>query len=182
MPKGKKHTPEQIVAILRRLETGETAEAVCRSVNISEATLYRWKQQYGALELSEVKELKALREENARLRRVVADQVLNIQVLKEVNAKNGEPVAEAPRSPRRGRGGLVFPASGVPLPWAGPLVVRVPAAAAHGAAGADGIGDCGARAAIRAMATGGSTPWSSGRATAALGARCSVSGGRRDCG
>ena len=87
MPKGKKHTPEQIVAILRRLETGETAEAVCRSVNISEATLYRWRQQYGALELSEVKELKALREENARLRRVVADQVLNIQVLKEVNAK-----------------------------------------------------------------------------------------------
>ena len=87
MPKGKNHTPEQIVAILRRLETGETAEAVCRSVNISEATLYRWKQQYGALELSEVKELKALREENARLRRVVADQVLNIQVLKEVNAK-----------------------------------------------------------------------------------------------
>lgn len=87
MPKGKKHTPEQIVAILRRLETGEMAEAVCRSVNISEATLYRWRQQYGALELSEVKELKALREENARLRRVVADQVLNIQVLKEVNAK-----------------------------------------------------------------------------------------------
>ena len=87
MPKGKKHTPEQIVAILRRLESGETAEAVCRSVNVSEATLYRCKQQYGALELSEVNELKALREENARLRRVVADQVLNIQVLKEVNAK-----------------------------------------------------------------------------------------------
>jgi putative transposase len=87
MPKGKKHKPEQIVAILRRLESGETAEAVCRSVNISEATLYRWKQQYGALELSEVKEVQALREENARLRRVVADQVLNIQILKEVIAK-----------------------------------------------------------------------------------------------
>jgi putative transposase len=87
MPKGKKHTPEQIVAILRRLESGGTAEAVCRSVNIGEATLYRWKRQCGALELSEVKELKALREENARLWRVVADQVLNIQVLKEVNAK-----------------------------------------------------------------------------------------------
>ena len=109
MPKGKKHTPEQIVAILRRLESGETAEAVCRSVNVSEATLYRCKQQYGALELSEVNELKALREENARLRRVVADQVLNIQVLKEVNAKNGEPVAEAPRRPRLGRGGLELP-------------------------------------------------------------------------
>jgi putative transposase len=87
MPKGKKHTPEQIVAILRRLDSGETAQAVCRELNISEATLYRWKQQYGALELDEVKELKALREENARLKRLVADQLLNIQVLKEVNAK-----------------------------------------------------------------------------------------------
>jgi putative transposase len=87
MPKGKKHTPEQIVAILRRLDIGETAQAVCRELNISEATLYRWKQQYGALELDEVKELKALRDENARLKRLVADQLLNIQVLKEVNAK-----------------------------------------------------------------------------------------------
>ena len=49
--------------------------------------MYRWKQQYGALELDEVKELKALRDENARLKRLVADQLLNIQVLKEVNAK-----------------------------------------------------------------------------------------------
>jgi putative transposase len=87
MPKGKKHKPEQIVAILRRVDQGETAESVCRNVNISEATLYRWKQQYGAMELDEVKELKALREENARLKRLVADQALNIQVLKEVNAK-----------------------------------------------------------------------------------------------
>ncbi|MEO5960652.1 MAG: transposase [Opitutaceae bacterium] len=87
MPKGKKHTPEQIVAILRRIDSGETAQAVCREVNISEATLYRWKQQYGALELDEVKELKALREENSRLKRLVADQLLNLQVLKEVNAK-----------------------------------------------------------------------------------------------
>jgi len=55
MPKGKKHTPEQIVAILRRVEQGEAAEAVCRNVNISEATLYRWKRQYGAMELDEVK-------------------------------------------------------------------------------------------------------------------------------
>jgi putative transposase len=87
MHKRKKHTPEQIVAILRRVEQGETAEAVCRSVNISEATLYRWKRQYGAMELDEVKELKALRDENARLKRLVADQALNIHVLKEVNSK-----------------------------------------------------------------------------------------------
>ncbi len=45
MRKGKKHTPEQIVAILRERETGETAEAICRSVNVGEATLCRWKQQ-----------------------------------------------------------------------------------------------------------------------------------------
>lgn len=87
MPKGKKHTPEQIVAILRRVDGGEAIAAVCREVNISEATFHRWKQQYGALDIDEVKELKALREENARLKRVVADQALNIQVLKEVNAK-----------------------------------------------------------------------------------------------
>ena len=87
MPKGKKHTPEQIVAILRRIDGGESAQAVSREVNISEATLQRWKQQYGAMEIDEVKELKALREENARLKRIVADQVLNIQVLKEVNSK-----------------------------------------------------------------------------------------------
>ncbi len=48
MPKGKKHTPEQIVAILRRIDGGESAQAVSREVNISEATLHRWKQQYGA--------------------------------------------------------------------------------------------------------------------------------------
>jgi putative transposase len=87
MPKGKKHTPEQIVGILRRMEQGESAEAVCRDVNISQASLYRWKQQYGALELDELKELRALRDENLRLKRMVADQALNIQVLKEVNSK-----------------------------------------------------------------------------------------------
>jgi putative transposase len=87
MPKGKKHSPEQIVGILRRIEGGEAAQVVCREVNISEATLYRWKQQYGGMQLDELKELKALREENVRLKRVVADQALNIHVLKEVNSK-----------------------------------------------------------------------------------------------
>ena len=49
--KGKKHTPEQIVTILRRIDGGESAQAVSREVNISEATLHRWKQQYGAMEI-----------------------------------------------------------------------------------------------------------------------------------
>ena len=87
MPKGKKHTPEQNVAILRRIDGGEAGQTVCRELNSSEATLYRWQQQYGSLDLDEVKELKTLREENSRLKRLVADQLLNIQVLKEVNSK-----------------------------------------------------------------------------------------------
>ena len=69
------------------IDGGEIVQTVCREVNISEATLYRWKQQYGAMEVDELKELKALRDENARLKRIVADQSLNIQVLKEVNSK-----------------------------------------------------------------------------------------------
>ena len=62
-------------------------QVVSRDVNISEATLSRWKRQYGGMNIDELKELKALRDENARLKRIVADQVLNIQVLKEVNSK-----------------------------------------------------------------------------------------------
>lgn len=72
---------------MRRAEQGEAAEALCRNVNISKATLYRRKQQYGATELDEVKELKALRDENTRLKRLVADQAFNIQVPKYVNSK-----------------------------------------------------------------------------------------------
>lgn len=87
MPKGKKHTPEQIVAILRRIDHGQTAEMVCREANVSAATLYRWKRQFGSMEREDVKELKLLRDENARLKRLVADQALNIVVLQEVNAK-----------------------------------------------------------------------------------------------
>jgi putative transposase len=68
MPNGKKHSPEQIVAILRRIDGGELVQTVRREVNISKATLYRWKQQYGAMELDE---LKAPRDENARLKRMV---------------------------------------------------------------------------------------------------------------
>jgi len=116
-------------------EVGGTAEAVCGSVNLSEAPLDCWHQQFGAQELSEVMELKALGEGRARLRRVVSDILL-----KEVNAKDGEPDATPLRSARRGRGGSAFPALGVPRPWVGPLVVCVPSTAANGAAVADGIG------------------------------------------
>jgi putative transposase len=87
MPKGKKQKPEQIVRILRRITNGETAEVVCREANICQATLYRWKQQYGAMEVDDVRELKMLRDENQRLKRLVADQALNIDVLQDVVKK-----------------------------------------------------------------------------------------------
>jgi len=70
--KGKRHTPEQIVAILRRSEGGETAASVCRETNISLATFHRWKNQYGGMELNELQQLRGLRDENARLKRLVA--------------------------------------------------------------------------------------------------------------
>jgi putative transposase len=98
MAKGKKHTPEQIVTILRRIDGGESAQVVSRGLNISEATLHRWKQQYGAIEIDELKELNALRDKNARLKRIVADQVLNIQVLKEVNSKRTYRRPDYPKS------------------------------------------------------------------------------------
>ena len=56
-------------------------------MNLSKATFYRWKQHYGAMELDEVKELNALRDENARLKWLVADQAVTVQVVKEVNSK-----------------------------------------------------------------------------------------------
>jgi putative transposase len=60
---------------------------ICRQRNISEQTLYRWKHKYGSMELSEAKRLKGLEEENVRLKKKVADLVLEVDILKEVNPK-----------------------------------------------------------------------------------------------
>ena len=84
-PKERSTHREQIFAILRRHERGEAAEAASRSVNISEETLYRWKQQYGAMKLDEVRKLKALRDGNARLKRLDVDQALNIGSVRQVS-------------------------------------------------------------------------------------------------
>ncbi len=112
----KKHSPEQIVAILRRSESGEPVATVCRETNISAATFHRWKSQYGGMELSDLQQLRGLRDENARLKRLVADQVLHIQVLKEVNGKNGKPVAETPGRQERSGHGAMFRSPGLSLP------------------------------------------------------------------
>lgn len=83
----KRFTEDQIVKILKRIESGEKVKDLCREFGCSEPTIYQWKSKYAGLELSELKRLKAMEEENARLKRVIADQALNILVLKEANSK-----------------------------------------------------------------------------------------------
>jgi putative transposase len=80
-------TEEQIVGVLKEAErTGKTGDVIRRH-GISRETFYRWRKKYGGLEVSEAKRLRTLEDENRRLKRIVADQALNIQVLKDVLGK-----------------------------------------------------------------------------------------------
>ena len=86
MPK-KGHTEEQIVAALQQAENGDKVKEVCRRMGISEATYYSWKKQYAGLGITELRELRQLREENTRLKRLVADLSLDRQILQEIVSK-----------------------------------------------------------------------------------------------
>ena len=81
-------TEEQIVAVLREGAAGAAVKELCRRHGIAEKTYYRWKAQYGGLQVNETRRLKALEEENRRLKRIVADQALNLQALKDVVGKD----------------------------------------------------------------------------------------------
>jgi putative transposase len=81
--KRSRHTPEQMVAALRQAEAGMPVGEVCRQAGITEATFYRWKKQVGALGVSELRELRQLREENRKLKQVVADLTLDKTILQE---------------------------------------------------------------------------------------------------
>ena len=81
---------EQIVAILKEVEAGGSKVAeLCRRHGISDATFYNWRSKYGGLEISELRRLRQLEDENRRLKSIVADQALDIRALKDVLAKNG---------------------------------------------------------------------------------------------
>ena len=86
--KGKRYSEEQIIKILREAEAGMSAVEVCRKHGVSEWSFYRWRRKYGGMEISEAKRLKALEEENQRLKRIVARQALDIDLLREINSKN----------------------------------------------------------------------------------------------
>jgi len=81
------YSEEQIIGVLREAEGQTTVKAVCAKHNISDATFYKWRSKYGGLEVNEARRLRALEDENGRLKRLVADQAVQIQILKEVNSK-----------------------------------------------------------------------------------------------
>ncbi len=84
----KKYTEEQIIAVLREGEAGAKVADLCRKYGMSDATYYNWKAKYAGLMVSELKRLKALEEENRRLRQIVGEQALDIRALKELLSKN----------------------------------------------------------------------------------------------
>ncbi len=85
--KGKTHSTGEMIRILRQADGGETAQSVCRAHNISEQTFYRWKKKYGDMELADARRLKELEKENAELKKMLAESMLENRVLKEVNSK-----------------------------------------------------------------------------------------------
>jgi putative transposase len=86
--KARQYTEEQIIAVLKEGEAGAKVADLCRKFGMSDATYYNWKSKYAGLTVSELKRLKALEDENRRLKQIVADQALDIRALKELLAKN----------------------------------------------------------------------------------------------
>ena len=80
-------TEEQIIAILREQEAGAKTADVCRKYGISSATFYKWKGKYGGLDVSDAKRLRTLEDENGKLKRLLADAMLDNAMLKEIAAK-----------------------------------------------------------------------------------------------
>ena len=86
--KRKRHSEEEIIAILKEHEAGMNTADLCRKHGISEGTFYNWKAKYGGLELSEAKRLRGLESENAKLKKLFADAMLDNAALKDLLAKN----------------------------------------------------------------------------------------------
>lgn len=92
MPRGKRHSAEQVVNLLRQIEVGvangKTTVQACKEASITEQTYYRWRKEYGGLQVDQAKRLKELEAENAKLRRLVANLSLDNLVLKDFASGN----------------------------------------------------------------------------------------------
>ena len=88
MPKGKRHTEEQIIGILKQLDAGTAVADICRQNNISNTTIYKWKAKFGGMEVSDARRLRSLEDENRRLKTIVADLTLDVQALRALSSKN----------------------------------------------------------------------------------------------
>src|SRR4029453_10751823 len=184
--KRRRHTPEQIVRKLREadrlLAQGQEVPEVAKQLEVSEATYHRWRAQYGGLKADDVKRLKELEGENARLKRIVADKELQIEALKELGRGTwwARPAGAAP-SPTSSR--CLGCRSGGRASWSGsPAAPSVfgrsspigTAPSARRCAGSPGP--------IPAGATGAPTPSSASRAGWSTARPSSGSGARRACG
>jgi putative transposase len=85
--KGTRYSEEQIIRILKEVETGTSVSEVCRKYGVAEQTVYRWRSKYGGLDTSELQRLRELEAENTRLKKIVAQQVLDIDALKDLVSK-----------------------------------------------------------------------------------------------
>ena len=83
----KRYTEEQIIAVLKEAEAGLKTAEICRKHGISDATYYKWRAKYSGLEVSDLRKMKALEEENSKLKRIVADLSLDNRALKDVLSK-----------------------------------------------------------------------------------------------
>ena len=85
--RGKTFNEEQIIGVLKEAEAGMPLADLLRKHGICQGTFYRWKAKFGGMEVSDAKKLKALEDENRRLKRLVADQALDIQILKDMSSR-----------------------------------------------------------------------------------------------
>ena len=116
--KGKRYTTEQKIRILREADqAGSTIVGVCQEHSISEQTFHRWKREFGMMELDQAKQLKELQKENARLKRMLADEMLGKELLKEALEKNYEPRTQTTDHRRHGGPGPLHRSRSLSALW-----------------------------------------------------------------